>query len=66
MSNKEYYHELNLNSKEIGISRNSVMIKKNLNYVRRLELEDSNVCDIVIELKSKGNKPIIIVGSYRE
>ena len=62
----EYYHELNLNSNQIGISRNSMMIKKGLEYLRRQELEDSNICDIVIEIKSKGNRPIIIVGSYRE
>ena len=46
----EYKHELNLNSKQIGISRNSIMIRKTLNYIRREELEDANVCDIVIEI----------------
>ena len=61
-----YNHELNLNSVDIGIARNSIMVNKNLNYIRRHELEDTNICDIVIEIKSKGNKPIIILGSYRE
>ena len=42
------------------------MIRKTLNYIRREELEDANVCDIVIEIKSRGNKPILILGSYRE
>ena len=37
-----------------------------MNYIRQQELEDNNICDIVLELKSKGNKPILILGSYRE
>ena len=62
----EYKHELNLNTQQIGISRNSIMIRKTLNYIRRTELEDANVSDIVREFKSRGNKPILILGQYRE
>ena len=61
-----YYHELNLESKNIDISRNSILINKNLNYTRRYELEDENICDIVLEITSKGNNPVLILGSYRE
>ena len=42
----EYNHELNLMSNNIDISRNSILIKKSLNYKRRYEYESNEVCNI--------------------
>jgi len=50
----------------IGTSRNSIMIKKGIKYIRRLDLECNNVCDIVIEINPKSAKPILVIGSCRE
>ena len=62
----ESNHELNLESNDIDLSRNSILINKNIGYKRRMDLENKNICDIVIEINSKGNKNILLVGSYRE
>ena len=61
-----YNHELNFESKDIDLSRNSILINKNIGYKRRWDLENKQVCDIVLEINSKGNKNILLVGSYRE
>ena len=46
-----YNHELNLNSIDINLSRNSTLINKAIDYTRRFDMEDKNVCDIVFEIK---------------
>jgi len=61
-----YNHELNLESLNIDISRNAILINKKINYKRRDELEDSNICDIVLEINPRGSKPILVLWSYRE
>ena len=62
----EYNHELNLMSKVTGISCNSIMVRKNINYSRRYELGDNVTCNIVIEVKVRGNRNINVIGGYRQ
>ena len=49
----DYNHELNWESYDIDISRNSILINKNISYKGRFDLETKNICNIVIKINSK-------------
>ena len=61
----EYNHELNLMSNNIDISRNSILIKKSLNYKRRYEYESNEVCNIWVEIFLNKGKSLMLMGGYR-
>ena len=52
-------------SESIDISRNSVLIKSNINYKRRHDLEDPRTCNIWLEIKMGKGKNILLMGGYR-
>ena len=60
-----YNHELNLMSNDIDISRNSIMINKNLNYKRRLDLESPDTCNIWLEIYLSKGHNLLLMGGYR-
>ena len=47
-----YKIETNLMSKYIGFSRNAILIKNDINYTRRLDLEHPIICTIWIQIKN--------------
>ena len=49
----DYNHELNLESSDIDLSRNSILINRNIGNKRRLDLENKYTCHIVLEIKKK-------------
>ena len=62
----DYTFELNLMYKNIGMSRNIVMIKKGLQYKRRFDLENEIVCNIWIEMNLGTGKSLLLMGGYRQ
>ena len=53
-------------SKYIGISRNAMLIKDNINYNRRHDLEHPVICTIWIQVNTIRNKSIMFMGRYRQ
>lgn len=63
----EHNIEHNLMSKDMDISRNILMINKNISYKRRYDLEDNITCTIWIQVNiPKKKKSILIMGGYRQ
>merc|ERR1712240_888005 len=49
-----------------NLSRNVIMIKEDLIYKRRTDLEDTETSTVWIELKLPRNKPILVASIYRQ
>merc|ERR1712002_971840 len=68
MGNK--YKDFNIEHTKMSIntnqSRNIMMIKEDLIYKRRADLEDETTSTIWIELKLPKNKPILVASIYRQ
>ena len=62
----DYNIELNKMFKIIGISRNAILIKKQIAYKRREDLEDDETCTIWIEILIKRFKKVLLMGGYRQ
>ena len=58
--------ELNKMSKIINISRNILIINKNISYKRRYDLEDESTCTIWVQVNIPKRKAILIMGGYRQ
>ena len=48
----EYNFELNLMYNDIGLSRNIIMIRNYIPYMRRNDLENTTICSIWLEVKN--------------
>ena len=57
---------LNKTSETHDLSRNVVLIKSNIPYKRRLDLEDDITCTIWVEVKPKKTKSFLLMGGYRQ
>ena len=51
---------------EIGTSRNIILIRDRIPYIRRLDLEDKNISTIWVELTLGGGKKLLFMGGYRQ
>merc|ERR1712240_172005 len=63
---KDYIIEHTKMSMNTNMSRNIIMIKEDLIYEQRTDLEDTETSTIWIELKTPKNKPILIASIYRQ
>ena len=61
-----YNIETNKMANLTGISRNILIINNTIAYKRRFDLESTNTCTIWIQIKIKGNKPLLLMGGYRQ
>ena len=67
--NIENYELLKLRSidnKDIKMSRLVVYIRKDVNYKRRLDLENKNDSALWLDIKMKGGRKVICGNLYRE
>merc|ERR1711873_370813 len=62
----EYNIEHTKMSNNTNQSRNIIMIKEDLIYKRREDLEDNTTSTIWIELKLPKNKPVLVASIYRQ
>ena len=62
----DYHLELSIMFNNIGISRNIILIRKGINYKRRLDLENENLCNIWIEISLGTSRSLLIMGGYRQ
>ena len=53
-------------SDKIDVSRNSILINKNINYKRKYKYESNNTCNIWLDIKIKGGKSLLLMGGYRQ
>jgi len=53
-------------AKDTNQSRNILMIKEDIVYTRRTDLEDQNTSTVWIEIKLQKNKPILLGSVYRQ
>ena len=53
-------------SKFIGYSRNSLLFKNNINYIKRHDFEPPIICTNWIQIKTSSNKTITFMGGYRQ
>ena len=64
------YKDFNIEHTKMSIntnqSRNIMMIKEDLIYKRRTDLEDAGTSTVWIELKLPKNKPILVASIYRQ
>merc|ERR1712240_896013 len=64
------YKDFNIKNTKMSIntnqSRNIMMIKEDLIYKRRADLEDAETSTVWIELKIPRNKPILVASIYRQ
>ena len=63
---KDYRIEHTKMSINTNLSRNVIMIKEDLIYKRRTDLEDTETSTVWIELKTQRNKPILVASIYRQ
>ena len=61
-----YTIETNEMSKYIGFSRNAILIKNDINYKRRHDLEHPIISTIWIQIKTSNKKCITFMGGYRQ
>ena len=52
-------------SEVTDISRNSILIRSNINYKRRYDLEDKNTCNIWLEISLGKENRLLLMGGYR-
>ena len=62
----DYYFETNYMLQSIGVSRNVLLIRKQIGYKRRLDLEHPNLCTIWIEISMKDKSKCLFMGGYRQ
>ena len=61
-----YNIETNAMSKFIGVSRNAMLIRNDIKYIRRHDLEHPITSTIWIQIKTSKNKTITFMGGYRQ
>jgi len=63
---KGYTIITNLQYNRIGISRNCIIIRDEIKYSRRLDLENDTTCEIWLQIDTGSNKHILLCGHYRQ